>query len=179
MKEIEVKAKVTDKQSVQQKLEDLGCQFTSLISQKDRIFIPTGMALPVESGVNVLRIREQDGKFIFTLKQAITNQLDCLEKESEVSNPQAMIDSFELLGFYEASTVHKQRMKCKYNGLEICLDTVEKLGDYIEVEKLAEEADSQVVQDELFRFLKTLGVEEQDRVHDGYDVLIAKLNKSE
>jgi hypothetical protein len=44
---------------------------------------------------------------------------------------------------------------------------------------LAEEADSQVVQDELFRFLKTLGVEEQDRVHDGYDVLIAKLNKSE
>jgi adenylate cyclase, class 2 len=175
MKEIEVKAKIMDKKVLVQKLAALGCRLSEPSRQKDRIFVPNGLTVPVPNGTSVLRIREQDGKQIFTFKRPLTNQLDCIERELGIDGAEALAEIFGLLGFYESSRVSKQRQKGKYKDLEICVDTVEELGNYIEVEKLSEDADSEKVQRELFEFLKTLGVREEDRVHDGYDVLMYKL----
>ena len=72
--EVEVKAKIVDLEAVTQKLQALGCVLGEPVHQKDQVYIPKGLTVPVESGVNVLRIREQDGKFIFTLKIAVKNQ---------------------------------------------------------------------------------------------------------
>jgi len=174
MKEIEVKARISNKPQLLEKLAALGCELSAPITQRDQIFVPHGVTVPTPPGVNVLRIRQQDGATIFTLKQAISNQLDCLERELGIDDPAAMADIFKLLGFEESSRVNKTRQKGLYNGLEICVDSVEGLGDFIEVEKLSEDADSAAVQAELFAFLKTLGVQESDRVYDGYDVLMIK-----
>jgi len=179
MKEIEVKARIADKAALLQKLEELGCHLSEPVSQKDRVFVPNGAPLPVPNGTNVLRIREQGGKIIFTLKQPLTNQLDCIERELAIDDAEAMADIFGLLGFWESARVNKLRRKGKHQDLEICVDEVDELGSFIEVEKLAESADSAEVQDELFGFLKTLGVGEEDRVHDGYDILMYKLKNSQ
>lgn len=175
MKEIEVKAKVDDRDELMQKLLALGCVFSEPITQKDRIFIPEGHSIPVENGVNVLRIREQSGKYILTLKQQVTNQLDCIEKELIIDNPEEMAGICKLLGFFEVSHVVKTRQKSKYQGNEICLDTVERLGEFIEVEKLAEEGNAEVIQEQLFSFLESLGISKTNQVTDGYDILLKKL----
>lgn len=174
MHEIEVKARIVNKDRVIEQLVILGCVLSDPIIQKDRIFVPAGLEIPVDPGVNVLRIREQNGKYLLTLKQAVTNQLDCIEKETHVDNPQGVIDMFGLLGFHEMTAVEKTRQKCKYDGLEICLDSVIGLGDFIEVEKMAEGGDAEAIQKELFSFLESLGVDPKDQVFDGYDVLMVK-----
>ena len=55
--------------------------------------------------------------------------------------------------------------------MEICLDEVKDLGNFIEVEKITDE-DPDKVQEELFRFLESVGVRREDRVVNGYDILM-------
>jgi len=172
MQEIEVKARVRNKAEVLKRLASLNCHLSAPISQRDRIFIPNGLTLPTVAGVNVLRIRQQGGEYIFTVKQRLTNQLNCLERETTVDNLEAVVEMCTLLGYFEVSQVNKLRRKCKYDVFEICVDEVEGLGDFIEVEKLSTGEDSAAVQKELFELLESLGVAKTDQVWDGYDVLM-------
>ena len=47
----------------------------------------------------------------------------------------------------------------------------------MEMERLAEEGDSDQIQAELFSFLKTLGIKDSDRVFDSYDIMAYKQKK--
>ena len=67
--------------------------------------------------------------------------------------------------------IHHVRKKAKYNDMEICIDAVEQLGSFIEVEKLSE-GDSLQIQEQLFTFLESLGVTKEDQVIKGYDTLM-------
>ena len=173
MNEIEVKAKIGDIAATIKKLTDLGGQFSEPIVQHDEVFTRkrTDPNVTKTSGNPVLRIRSQAGKTIFTLKQDRENELDCIEKELEVSDKAMMRDILDLLGFEKIVEVHKTRRKMKYNNYEICADEVEGLGSFIEVEKFSDEPGDKI-QAELFEFLKGLGVDATDRVMHGYDTLI-------
>ena len=60
-------------------------------------------------------------------------------------------------------------------NIEICLDTVDGLGDFIEAEKLvADDAEYQAVIDELWAQFDNIGIDRKDEVTDGYDVLMNK-----
>jgi predicted adenylyl cyclase CyaB len=54
----------------------------------------------------------------------------------------------------------------------ICLDEVKELGSYIEVEKISEDDNANEVQNELFTFLESLGVNKENRETHGYDTLL-------
>lgn len=94
-----------------------------------------------------------------------------LEKEIDVSDKNTLKDIIELLDFEKTVEVHKKRRRGKYNDYEICLDEVEGLGSFIEVEKMSDE-DGKKVQNELFDFLKTLGIKDEDRILIGYDSMM-------
>ena len=176
--EIEVKAKVKDFEIIKNKLKEIGCVLSMPIIQDDYIYNKKGLNLYKDNaGFPVLRIREQNGKIIFTLKKNRSNELDCIEKELEVSNKDILKDIFELLDYESTVEVHKKRIKTNYKDYEICLDEVDGLGSYIEVEKMSDE-DGEKVQNELFEFLQTLGVSKEDRVFNGYDTLIYLKNNS-
>lgn len=175
MREVEVKAKVVNKDILQSKLTDLGIVLGDPIFQKDTIFVPEGQsALPVSHGIRVLRIREQGGKFLFTLKYSVTDNLDKVERELEISDPTVLSQIILDLGFVHIATVEKMRRKAQIGELEICVDEVNGLGVFIEVEKLVDGEDVTGVQDELGRFLGTCGISDENRVYDGYDVLMFK-----
>ncbi len=179
MKEIEVKAKLRNKEEVMRQLEDLGCLFSEPIIQKDTIFILNGTSLPTAVGGNVLRIREQNGKYIFTLKQTLKTQLAKLEYELDILDPQTASDFCNALGYKKIVSVKKARLKTQYKNNEICIDDIEGLGLFIEMEELTEEeVDSKEIQVKLFNFLKTLGVKEEDREYYGYDVLLYQKQKA-
>lgn len=172
MNEIEVKAKVKDFEVVKSKLKELGCILSLPITQDDFIYNKKG--IDIYKGYDnspILRVRVQENKILFTLKKNRSNELDCIEKELEISNKEAMEDIFELLDYEKTVEVHKKRIKTNYKKYEICLDEIDNLGSYIEVEKMSNE-DGTKVQNELFDFLQTLGVSKEDRVFQGYDTLI-------
>lgn len=175
MFEVEVKARVKDMAALRLALASDGCIFSEPIKQRDTVYTPNGVTIhPVPTGTNVLRLREQNGKYKVTLKQPRANELDCLEVEFSVENPEQVLEMFRLLGFHEFSVSQKVRVKGRWNGLEVCLDTVDELGDFIELEKLSAEGDPVEMQKELFAMLQRFGITEADQVHHGYDILLAK-----
>ena len=62
--------------------------------------------------------------------------------------------------------------------MEICLDVVEGLGTFIEVEAFAD-GKTEEVQERLFAFLRTLGIKDEDRVTKGYDTLVREKNEAQ
>lgn len=173
MKEVEVKVKIPDSQAIIQKLEALGCKFSEPITQTDIIFVPEAItALPTGSGVPVLRIREQNGKYILTMKASLTNGLDKRESETEIQDPKSMEEIILSVGFKKMVSFSKVRRKTKYQNWEICVDEVPGLGSYMESEELTEDGDSTAIQDKMFEFLQTLGAKAEDRQSYGYDVIM-------
>lgn len=173
MREIEVKARVDNFESIVQKLESLGCSLSQPIVQDDKVFLQNGVVFgDLTPGGNVLRIRQQGVKNIFTLKVRGEREMDCIERETEISDPEKMVEILEYLGYREVVRIRKSRRKCQYQNLEICLDEVDELGNFIEVEILAEAGDGQEIQNTLFDFLVTLGVTAESRVLSGYDILM-------
>lgn len=172
MREIEVKAKINDLALLAASLEKLGLVMSAPIRQKDRIFLPQGTDYgSITSHTNVLRIRDQDGIIKFTLKRHRANELDCIERELAISDGEMMVSILGDLNYYEAVQVVKVRRKCQFQDMKICLDEVEGLGAFIEIEKMSDE-EGEKTQRELFDFLKILGVKEEDRVRKGYDTLV-------
>lgn len=157
-KEIEVKAKIDNFETVKNKLLKLGCVFSDSIRQEDEVFVNfDGDFTQLKLGNNFLRIRKENksgnSRTLFTLKQPQSNELDCIEKEVEISDSEQFKDTLILMGYHSAISVHKNRVKTKYNGTEICLDDVDSLGSFIEVEKIVE-GNGDEVQEELLVFLK-------------------------
>lgn len=177
MKEVEIKVKVADLPELQRKLETGGFVFGQPTVQEDVIYIPEHEHfVPVKPGVNVLRIRKQGEKTLFTLKQSDPhNHLSKLEYELEISSGNEMRNIIGLLGFKEVTRVKKTRTKSKKEELEVCLDVVEGLGSFVEVEKMTD-ADPSVAQQEMVELLAKYGVDASDRVHLGYDILMVQKN---
>jgi len=173
-KEIEVKARVSDLEVLAKKLENMGVILSEPIIQNDQTFIDEsyGSYDKFQPGRNILRIRENNGKFIFTIKQSQSNELDSIERETEITEPEEFKEALFLMGYKPAVEIYKVRRKAKYNGYEICLDEVKGLGSFVEVEKITDNENTDEIQNELFGFLESLGVKREDRVTNGYDTLI-------
>ncbi len=180
MREIEIKAKLVDKESVIKKLQALGCVFEPVITQNDIIYVRNGESLKEHQPDRaVLRIRVKNNqKVLFTAKRKMANNLDAIEYEVEVSSKEEMEQALLLMGYLEVLRIHKTRIITHHNGCEIYIDDVEGLGMFIEMEKLAEEGDSQEIQEELFKFFESIGIAREDRVLFGYDILTLQKNES-
>ena len=186
MREIEIKVRLQDKEGLLVALAAKGIVLSESVHQCDQVF-----GLPGEAGgdgntVPWLRVRTETRGYgenetkraLFTLKRSVTGQLDSIEHETEVGDPDAMIAIVKELGFVPFSDVLKTRRTGKLNDMEVCIDSVEGLGDFMELEQLADEdADPAVITDDLWRIMTELGVSHQDEVTDGYDILMKKLRE--
>lgn len=171
LREIEVKARVKNFNNLTKNLKKLGCKFSKPINQYDYLFIKNGERFEdVKAGKHVFRIRVEDNRSLLTLKIRGEVELSAIEKELEISDIKQMREIFEAIGYHEIMRVIKVRIKCHYKKYEICLDRLKGLGNFIEVEKISSQ-DSGKVQEELFKFLETLGIKRKDREKRGYDTL--------
>lgn len=178
MREIEVKANVSDLDVLLKKAEELGIVFGKPITQDDTTYETT--LSKEDPGWNIFRIRKQGDKTILTMKyKASSRSRDNHERETSISNANEVADMLERVGYTRGISIYKQRRVAKYHDLEICLDEVKKLGNFIEAEKLAEDdADVDAIQAELWDVLCKLGVQPKDRVHSGYDTLMYEFLKN-
>lgn len=176
MREIEIKIKVENLEEINQQLKEKGCELSDPISQHDVIYSKGGSTEEWQSakeGDIILRIRRMKDAAQFNLKQQRSGEMDNIEYETEIQDPEAMHKILLLLGYRPEVEVKKMRRKGKLGEYEICLDEVEKLGSYIEVEKLtSDDANPQKVREELFRVIESLGLSRKDEETKGYDTQI-------
>ena len=178
MREIEVKARLRDKDSFLKNAAKLGITFDNAVSQDDKTYETT---IPYNDPAwNIFRIRRQDNRLILTMKhKASTRSRDNYEYETAVENEVEVVKMLERLGYTFGIGIKKKRRIAKYNDLELCLDEIEQLGIFVEVEKLASnKADVDAIQAELWMLLTKLGVQATERVYKGYDTLMHELIKS-
>lgn len=180
MYEVEVKARLKNREEIKKKLEALGAQFSEELHQVDNIFLPKGVQLPPALSVPVLRVRNQNGKSLFTLKLSQNNRTDSLEEEMEIEDGEKMIRILNLIEWEEAVMVDKKRIKAKIGeDMEIALDNVKDLGEFIEAEKIVETNDAEArknIQAELLQFLESVGVPPEDHIIDGkYDIMLEEI----
>lgn len=177
MREIEIKARVGDKAALIDALKRQNITLGEPVTQRDQVFGPTG---ETGGGVNTLpwlRLRTETKNDVttqyFTLKKAVTNQMDSIEHETVVADGAELLAMMPHLGFVPYSDLTKTRAKTRLGDVEICVDRIEELGDFIEVEKLTgEDADYDEVAEELWALLESFGVARADHVTDGYDVMM-------
>lgn len=173
MREIEIKAKVSDMSLLLSAIERAGITLSEPIKQHDVVYGQPGVGDNTLGGI-WLRIRtENDTRVLFTLKQQHSGGLDSIEHETEVGDASELAAIIATLGFTLYSDLTKTRRKAYYNGIEICVDVVDGLGSFIEAEKLAaDDADGTSIAADLWQELSKLGVNKADEVFDGYDVLM-------
>ena len=179
MREIEVKARLQNKENLLLKAKELGIEFGPVIAQDDTTYETT---TPKDNpNWNIFRIRKEDGISILTMKyKASTRRRDNHERESVIDNAKDVADMLERVGYHKGVRIRKTRQIANLNDIEICLDEVERLGSFIEIEKIApDDANVDDVQNSLWAMLEQLGINPEDRVFKGYDSLMRELVDAE
>ena len=177
MNEVEVKARLKNPELILRQIKELGIKLSEPVRQADTVYAKTvGNVSEYMKNDHFLRIREKsDGRFIFTVKKPLTwKELTKTEHETEIKDAKELENAIFLMGYKVANKVIKERRTAKYKDYEICLDEVEKLGSFIEVEKMTN-GDVEVARKEITQFLFSLGVSPDDEVHKGYDIMAIEL----
>ncbi|KKW10085.1 MAG: Adenylyl cyclase CyaB [Parcubacteria group bacterium GW2011_GWB1_49_7] len=179
MREIEIKLKAGNFTELERKLGEKGRELSKPISQHDVIYALKGSAnefSQAKEGDIIMRIRRMKDKIQLNLKQQRSNEGDNLEYETEIDDAEETSKILETLGWVPMIEVRKIRRKGKLGIYEICLDDVEKLGTYVELEKLCpDDANPEKVREELFKELEMLGLSRADEELRGYDTQIYQL----
>lgn len=173
MKEIEVKAYLKDLEETIKKLSSLGCILSEPVRQVDTVYTKiVGNVGEYLKNDHFLRIREKsDGKIIFTVKKPLSKtSLTKSEQEVEVKSAKELEEALFMMGYNRANKVIKLRRTTHFKEFEICIDEVEQLGSFIEIEKISEE-DVDIVRKELNEFLLSLDISPEDEVSKGYDIM--------
>lgn len=172
MREIEVKARLRDQVAFLAAAQRKGIVFGDAFEQYDTTYeSPLDHDHPDWS---IFRIRRQKNVTIFTMKYAASERpRDNHEHETTVGDEAEIIRMVEHLHFHKGVDIRKRRRTARYNGFELCLDDVQHIGTFVEVEKLAaDDADVDAIQGELWRLLTSLGVHDSDREFKGYSRLM-------
>lgn len=172
-REIEVKYRVHDLAELETALTRLGAQLSRSVHQDDQAYAQDGWHYGMSKlGVAFARLRTQNSRHLFTLKRPIDNEMACLEFETEVADRGQMHEAIQHMGFYPTIRIVKTRRIARLGDVSLCLDDVEHVGTFLEIEKVIGPGQSgEDVQTELHAFACSLGVE-LERATDTYDSLV-------
>ncbi len=176
MIEVEIKAKA-DLSKVRLILEHIRAVKIRVEDQSDTYF-----AAPYRDFAKTdeaLRIRNLDGRAVLTYKGPKLDSVSKTRKEFEtVVDEKNTTEILHALGFSEAGAVRKRREVFRAGDITVCLDSVEGLGEFLEVEIVVEEEQEPgPIRFKLFEFLKQFGISEEDSIRTSYlEMVLENLN---
>ena len=133
--EIEIKFLNIDHDELRKRLAAFGAQRIGSGFESNIVYDDAARSLKTRG--TLLRLREQNSRFILTLKNAamVTPSLAKIyeESETEVLNAPAMREILAGLGYMPVLRYEKVREKWMYLGCEVCLDTL-PFGLFAEIE---------------------------------------------
>lgn len=172
-REIEVKYRVDDHTETVLALQRKGIQLGEPIIQDDQAYAPNGwMYGDSTMGVSFARLRTVADVHTFTVKRPVENSLSCEEHETAVSDRAQMHTALLAMGYYETVRIHKTRRAAFTPMFSICLDEVEGIGPFIELEWCAGNCDAaKFAQAEMADFVTSLSIT-AERTDQPYDALV-------
>jgi adenylate cyclase class 2 len=156
MLEIEIKAYCDNREEVIQKIITLGGRFKERLIEHDIYF--NHPCRDFATTDEALRIRVADRRNILTYKGPKIGEKTKTRFEEEVdfNHLESMKIVLLRLGFTVVDEVVKKREIYYVNDIEICVDEVVALGNFVELEKRGEKKEA--VEDELFTLAEKLGL---------------------
>lgn len=167
MKKIIKKTKLKNHEDFEKKLEDIDFEFSPIIWQHDRVYLPKGF----KHGMNYPRIImrtemkavDKPAKYKMILKRHIEDSGVDVVDETEVKDYAEGVNIIHQLGFKKINEVSRRRQEIDMgDGTKLYFDKVDNVaGYYAKIETKLEENDtvSDVVED-LTKTLKVLGADE-------------------
>jgi len=168
MIEIEVKERIDDFDDMGGRLDELGAEFQGMESHVDIYF--NHPRKDFRRTDEALRVRKTDGRCFLVYKgpkigDANTKTREEIEIGIDGDLCKDLVEILDRLDFRRAAVVRKDRWVYKTRNLEICLDDVEGLGKFIEVETLKEMS---MNAEEIFDFMEKLGVSRDEFITESY-----------
>lgn len=173
LQEVEVKYRIFDPDAVADVLAAHHVVLSAPTLQDDQAYAPVGWTYEQSKiGVPFARLRTENGRHMFTVKKPIDNELSCVEHECQIADRQQMHAALLVMGFQPTVRIVKTRRSGALGKLTLCLDEVEHVGVFLEVEQLIAAGQlGEAAQQQLDQFVRSLGLPVQ-RTTETYDSLI-------
>ncbi|QLH78980.1 class IV adenylate cyclase [Halosimplex rubrum] len=180
MYEVEMKVRA-DHEAVESALEAADAEFVDSVVQADtyydaphRNFAETDEALRIRREHPPGRDTGTDESADETTK--ITYKGPLLEAESKsreeyettVGDAEAVVGIFDGLGFEPAATVRKERAHYRLDGYTVTLDSVDGLGEFVEVETETEDDDIEAAREGARAVLSELNLDPDAQIRTSY-----------
>jgi len=167
MIEAEIKFKVDGLDEVEKKVKDFA-EFVVEKSEKNIVYQIDGMNF--RNSDEALRIRKDKEGISITYKGPKMESRTKTRKEVKIriDNYDSGIELLESLGFYKSGTVVKKRRIYRKEDIIICLDSVEKLGNFVEIEVQTEPSNLDASIARIFEVAKKLGFNENQSIRKSY-----------
>jgi adenylate cyclase class 2 len=172
--EVEARFRLASEYVESDLLVALGVALSPPVRQDDQAYAPTGWSYGDDRiKVAFARLRTQDDQHLFTVKRPINDVRTCIEHESVVSDRAAMHNAIMLMGYQPTVRIVKTRRTALVGGrVALCVDEVEGVGAFVEVEVIAtNDEDHDALRAELESFVESLGIAVEP-CEDTYDSLV-------
>lgn len=181
MKEIEVKYRLNDVNHLIKRLQQLGCKMSDIEDQKDTVYVTDLKNINSNPGSIFLRVRKNNDKVELNAKKHEKVMQSRMEVEFEVSSYEDANRFLELIGFERWVEVKKKRIHTVYENCNICIDQVDSLGSFVELEYVVDDLESdQEILKKIGEMANKIGIDTTEEVDQYYDEMIAqKENENE
>ena len=169
MYEVEVKLRA-DHGTLRSRLGEIGAESAGTVTQVDTYYDHPGRSF--EDTDEALRIRretdESGEQAKITYKGPLVDDVSKTreEAETEVEDGETMATIIESVGFDPAATVTKTRERFRSGEYTVTLDTVEGLGEFVEIETEAEEVEP--AREGAIDLLERLGLDPDEGIRTSY-----------
>ena len=172
--EIEIQVNIENSKPLLAFLEK-NADFKSEKHQIDEYFSPTHRNFTEVRPVKEwLRLRDSGNKYSITYKNWHYDESgrshSCDEYETEIEGLDQLKKILNVLDFKPVVRVDKLRKIWIYKDYEVAVDSVKRLGDFVEIEYIGKnkKADPKKVTEEMINFLKSVGCGQIKRNYVGY-----------
>lgn len=174
--EIEIRAAINNLTEIESKILEKGAILFKEKQQEDVYF--GEMCLYEKIGYSfMMRVRDEEGNIFLTYKGARTNKDgEWEEYEFPVENKLSAVEMLKSMGLEKIVQISKKRKEYKFGDFSICLDNIEELGNFIEIEYLSSDADEG--KRRLMKLARDFNIGDEDIIQKGYITMLLVKNKS-
>ncbi len=174
--EIEIRAAIANLTEIESKILEKGAMLFKEKHQKDIYY--GEICLYEKIGYSfMMRVRDEEGKIFLTYKGARTKKDgEWEEYEFPVENKLSAVEMLKAMGLEKIAEVSKKRKEYKLGDFSICLDDIEELGNFVEIEYLCDDASEGKMK--LMELARELKVKDEDIIQKGYITMLLAKNES-
>ena len=171
MYEVELKVRAAHG-TVREQLDAAGATHVETVEQEDIYYDAPDRSFAETDEALRIRRERQDGatETRVTYKGPLVDSESKTRQEAEtaVADPEAMRAILDGLGYDPAATVRKDRERFSLGECTVTLDTVEGLGEFVEVEIEAEEAGVDAARERATERMRELDLNPGDQIRTSY-----------